>query len=68
MFARAIAQSWALVGDRQQALEWLERAIGLGLLNHPYLAQHDWLLDRIRDDPHFTALLDRVRAASALAG
>ncbi|HSM03940.1 MAG TPA: protein kinase, partial [Longimicrobiales bacterium] len=61
-FARAVSDSWALVGDADRALEWLGRAVDLGLLNEPFLREHAWFLDPIREDPRFEALMDRVRA------
>ncbi len=56
-----MADACALVGQVDAALEWLRTAVGYGLINYPFLAEHDPFLAGIRREPGFQALLGDVK-------
>jgi adenylate cyclase len=57
------ACTYALLGDREQALGMLDRAITNGRGNIGWI-EHDTDLDSLRGDPRFEAILDRLRAVA----
>jgi eukaryotic-like serine/threonine-protein kinase len=57
----ALASTHAAVGARDEALFWIDRAIGQGMINYPFLSEHDRNLDSIRDDPRFGEMMERAR-------
>jgi tetratricopeptide (TPR) repeat protein len=64
----AIAVLWnaevcAMNGETDQALEWLEHGLELGLINYPFLAEKDRFLAGLRTDPRFQGLMERVKKA-----
>lgn len=53
------ASAYALLGEKHAALDWLERAVNLGLGDKIWI-QTDKTLDSLRDDTRFTELLGRI--------
>jgi tetratricopeptide (TPR) repeat protein len=52
---------YAMLGDREEALYWVETAVDHGFIHYPYLSQYDPLLAKLRDEPRFQKLMERVK-------
>jgi adenylate cyclase len=57
------ACAYALLGEREQSLAMLDRAITNGRGNIGWI-EHDTDLDSLRGDPRFEAILDRLRTVA----
>lgn len=55
-----LASFYALEEMRDEAIEWLQRAVKLGNENYPYFAQNK-KLDKLRNDPRFIALMQELK-------
>jgi TolB-like protein/Flp pilus assembly protein TadD len=51
---------YALLGDRQQALDWLKRTATLGDVNYPWF-ERDKNYDSLRSDPEYQSIMASVR-------
>ncbi len=58
--AYSLGAAWAQLGDARASIKWLQQAADTGFPCYPWLMR-DSLLDPIRRDPEFTALLDPLR-------
>jgi eukaryotic-like serine/threonine-protein kinase len=63
LFCWWAADCFALVGDHEASLDFLERAVSLGIINHPFFAQYEPFLAGVRGDVRFGRLMERVRRA-----
>ena len=57
----ALASAHAAVGAKDEALHWLDRAIEQGMINYPFLSEHDWYLNSIRGEARFNQAMERVK-------
>lgn len=62
MFSRFLADCYALAGEVEEALDWLERNVEIGMANYPWLDHIDPLLENVRGEPRFRRILERVEA------
>ena len=60
-FAHHLAGVFALLDEKEEALNWLESAVNRGFINYPLLARHDPLLENIRGEARFRKLMERVK-------
>ncbi len=63
IFSWWAADCFALVDERDAALDFLERAVDFGYINWPFLSQHEPFLANIRSEARFVRLMDRVNRA-----
>ena len=61
IFSWWMADCYALVGERGAALDCVDRMIELGMVNYPFLAQHEPFIASIRAEPRFGTLLERAK-------
>jgi hypothetical protein len=61
VFARFLAEGYAMVGAAERAIDWLVVAVDRGYINYPFLARHDPCLQRVRSQPRFRRLMETVR-------
>ena len=52
---------YALIDEKEESLNWLERAINRGWINYPLFAEQDPFLDNIRGEERFKKLMERVK-------
>jgi predicted Zn-dependent protease len=61
VFARFLAEGYAMAGVGERAIHWLAVAVDRGYINHPFLARYDPCLEQVRSEPRFQQLLKHVR-------
>jgi serine/threonine protein kinase/tetratricopeptide (TPR) repeat protein len=60
-YSQWLAECYAVAGESQEALSWLENAVNHGLVNYPFLNEYDPLLENIRGEERFQQLMARVK-------
>jgi len=61
IFSWWMADSFALVGETEAAIDAVERMIDLGIVNYPFLADYEPFFSSLRSEPRFGELMDEAR-------
>jgi len=56
-----VAQCYSLIDEKKGALDWLEHSIDLGMINYPFMNEHDPFFENIRGEERFKKLMERVK-------
>jgi len=59
-FSARLAECYALVGEKDEALRWLENARRRGVSYHVALS-NTWILSSLHDDARFQELMERMK-------
>src|SRR5262249_9641264 len=58
--AYRLATAYAMVGRKEQALDWLEKSVAMGNENYPWVSRNPhWV--SLRDDRRYVAIIERLR-------
>ena len=60
-YSSLMADVYALLGDKERALDWLENAVRCGFLNFPFLNEYDPYLGNIRGEGRFRKLMEKLK-------
>ena len=60
-YSLKLAEGFALIEEKQEALKWLENSVNGGLVCYPFLNEYDPFLENIRGEPRFKKLMERVK-------
>ena len=57
-----MAIGYALINEKEKAIDWLETATRVGFINYPFLSEYDPLLENLRQEKRFLTLMEDVRS------
>ena len=56
-----LAQSFAIINEKEKALDWIEHTVNKGFINYPFLSEYNFTLDSIRNEERFIRLMKKVK-------
>lgn len=62
MFPIWMAESYSLINEKNEAINWIEYGVESGFINYPFLNEYDIFLANIRSEERFIKLMERVKS------
>lgn len=62
MFPIWMAESYSLINEKNEAINWIEYGVKSGFINYPFLNEYDIFLANIRSERRFKKLMERVKS------
>jgi serine/threonine protein kinase/Tfp pilus assembly protein PilF len=59
--SRDVAHGYAMLDEKECAVDWLENAAKRGFINYPFLNEHDYIINNLREQPRFKKFMERVK-------
>lgn len=56
-----LAECYALINEKEEAINLIEHGVKWGFINYPFLNEYDPFLKNIRGEPRFKKLMERVK-------
>jgi len=61
-----MAECYALIDEKDEAIDWLEEVVKWGFINYPFLNEINRFLENIRGEARFKKLMKRVNATQRI--
>ena len=61
LFPIWMAESYALINEKNEAINWVENGVKFGFIDYPFLMEYDLFLANIRGEERFKKLMERVK-------
>ncbi len=61
MFPIWMAESYSLINEKNEAIDWIEYGVKSGFINYPFLMEYDLFLSNIQSEERFKKLMERVK-------
>ena len=56
-----MAEAYALIDEKEEAIDWLEILVDWGFFNYPFLNEYNPFLENIRREKQFKKLMEKVK-------
>jgi tetratricopeptide (TPR) repeat protein len=59
--SREMSNAYAIIGEKDKAMEWLEKSVNRGFINYPFISEYNPFMRVLYNEPDFRKLMEKVR-------